>query len=101
MVFLLANNPGNSTIYYEHGTGPARSHFTVEGCSFYGNTPFCGLTDSILFRMYGSYTVGGDGTILVDHFFKLMAHLIAMGQACWSSHITGYQDLIILGNYTA
>jgi hypothetical protein len=39
--------------------------------------------------------------VLMEHFFKLMPDIVAVGKAGGSAYITGNQKLFVSGNYTA
>ena len=57
MVFFLANHALNATINDEHGAGTTGSHSAIKSWTFQSNAQFGSLTNSVLFRMDGSYTM--------------------------------------------
>jgi hypothetical protein len=45
--------------------------------------------------------MGGDISVFVDHFFELMPRLVAVRKPRRRAHIAGYEDLVVLSDYTA
>jgi len=78
---LFSDHPDYPAVDYQHGTGSAGSHFTVQGCSVYGYTAPGRLADGILFGMNGAYAMLRYGSVLMLHFLELMTNLVAMGKA--------------------
>jgi hypothetical protein len=98
MVTPLADYPDYAAVDDEHGAGSAGGHAAVQGTARNGNSTFCRLAYRVLFRVNGSDTMGGNASILMDHFFELMARFVAVGKSGGRSYIAGYQELVIFGN---
>jgi len=101
MVPALAHHPNYAAVDDKHGAGSAGCHAAIKGRALYGNSAFCRLADGVLLGVYGSDTVGGNGTILVEHLFELMADIVTVGKAGGSPDVACYQKLVVLGDDAA
>jgi len=101
MVAALADYPDYAAVYYQHGAGAAGGHAAVEGRAVDGNAVFGGLADRVLLGVYGADAVGGHAAVLMEHFFELMPHFVAVGKARGRAYIAGNQELVVPGDNAA
>jgi hypothetical protein len=101
MVAALGYYPLDSAVNNKHGAGSAGGHPAVQGGAVNGNPPLGGLANGVLLGMDGSYAMGGNIAVLVEHFFKQMPDVVAVGKAGGRAYIACNQNLLVLGDYAA
>jgi hypothetical protein len=97
----LADHPEDAAVDDEHGAGPAGGHPAIQGGPRKGDSPLCRLADGVLLRVNRPDAMSCDTSILMNHFFDLMSHFVAVGEPGRSPDIAGNQELVVFGNDAA
>ncbi len=101
VIMLFTDHTLYSAVYNQHGTSPARGHTAVNSGSINRDASFCGLTDCVLLGMDSPNTMLGNASVRMDHLPHQVSDVITMRETCWTSDISGNENLVVTGNHAS